>query len=174
MTFTTGSISIVPPWHTTGHVLNGSPQTAAEALEQAGLNWTATKMPIIALDGTPIHGQYAVIKEDIQGNTTAIGVVGSKYKIVQNRRAFTFFDAFIEAGLATYEGAGAFKGGSMIWVLAKLRNEIRITGNDLVARYLLLTNSHDGSSCVQVMFSPIRIFCSNQLAMLRNMNDKRL
>ncbi|MBU1534042.1 DUF932 domain-containing protein [Myxococcota bacterium] len=168
------SLQIQPPWHATGTVLNNHPDTAEQAITQAGLNWTATKMPIVALDGTPVPGQYAVVREDDSGNTAALGVVGRKYKIVQNRSAFTFFDAFVANGLATYEGAGAFKDGRIIWVLAKLRNELRITGNDLVARYLLLTNSHDGSSCVQVMFSPIRLFCSNQLAMLRSINEKRL
>ncbi len=80
---------------------------------------------------------------------------------MQNRHAFTFFDAFVANGLATYEGAGAFKDGRIIWVLARPKQELRITSNDLVVRYLLRTNSHDGSSCVQVMFSPIRLFCSN-------------
>jgi phage/plasmid-like protein (TIGR03299 family) len=50
--------------------------------------------------------------------------------------------------------------------LAKLnRTPIVIAPGDEVEKFVLLSHSHDGSLAVRVGFSPIRVVCSNTLAM---------
>ena len=49
-------------------------------------------------------------------------------------------------------------------VLARLTEQIVINGDDPIDRFLLLSNSHDGSSAVTVRFTPVRVVCQNTLS----------
>jgi phage/plasmid-like protein (TIGR03299 family) len=150
------------PWHSLGKQLQEA-ATAAEAIEAAQLDWEVGKRPIYyphteGMKKVPEH--FAVVRED---NQMAIGVVGKKYEPMQNRDAFSFFDAIVGIKEAIYHTAGALGNGERVWILAKLPGYIRVKQNDITEKYLLLSNSHDGTSSIQIMFSPIRVVCQNTL-----------
>lgn len=147
------------PWHKLGKKVDKL-LTSAEAIDAAGLNYNVEKKPIFLQDGTEIKDQYATVRTD---NNTPLGVVGSKYTVLQNKDAFSFFDAVVSVKEAMYETAGALGQGERIWLLAKLPGYIKTVGDDITEKYLLLTNTHDGSGSVQVMLTPIRVVCQNTL-----------
>ena len=146
------------PWHGIGVALE-RPATAAEAIRAAGLDWEVELRPVETA-GVRIPRVQAVVRTD---RTEPLGVVGGRYRPVQNAQAFAFFDALVGAGEAMYVTAGSLDRGRRIWLLARLPEDVWVTHNDPVGRYLLLTNSHDGGSPLRALFTPIRVVCRNTL-----------
>src|SRR6185295_11897446 len=76
---------------------------------------------------------------------------------------------------AQIETAGSLRQGKRVWVLAKInRDPLVIKGNDVVEKYVLLSNSHDGTLAVRVGFTPIRVVCNNTLSMAINSEASKL
>lgn len=161
-----------PAWHRKGIV--GKVATAAECIEKAHLDWTVSKKPIFA--NAPSGGGYerftltdnfVVVRDDLWNTSERryFGVVGNKYEPLQNTEAFEFFDSVVGEGRACYHAAGALFDGRRVWVLVKLPQDVVVIGDDVVEQYLAITNSHDGTSSVQIYFTPVRIVCWNTLCM---------
>lgn len=145
------------PWHGRGIIVEEAP-SSEEAIRLAGLNWEVQQQPIYLADGTEIKGNYANVRSS---DGKALGIVGDRYKIVQNTDAFAFTDALLGEGVK-YETAGSLKDGKVIWLLAKMPETIEILG-DKVEPYMVFTNTHDGSGAVRVCMTPVRVVCNNTL-----------
>ena len=157
------------PWHRLGTRLN-TPPTAAEAIGAAKLDWRVAKKPLWAVDtnhghGRPVPGYCAIVREDQWGgdDCPVLGVVSDKYQPLQNVEAFEVFDRIVGQGAAVYHTAGALGRGERVWILARLPDDFEVVNGDPVGRWLLLSNSHDGKSSVQVKLTPIRVVCRNTL-----------
>lgn len=150
------------PWHGLGQKLD-EPATAEEAIVAAGLEFDVTLTPIATYDGLSVPKRKAVVRYD---NQTVLGVVSDRYSPVQNKQAFGFLDAVVADGGIRYHTAGALGQGERVWMLAKLPGHIRVkTSDDIVDKFLLLSNSHDGTAALRVFFTPIRVVCQNTLSM---------
>jgi phage/plasmid-like protein (TIGR03299 family) len=147
--------------------------SAASAATQAGLNWTVRTGELVAI-ATPltmdengvtsakyvdVPKKQAIIRED---NNSVIGIVGTKYKVVQNMEVFNALDTLVDAGDARYAAAGEFNGGSNIWMVLELPRGVSVA-NDPHAAFLLVKTSHDGSSSVVIKPIIERLFCANQV-----------
>lgn len=148
------------PWHRLGIKLD-EPATAAEAIEAAGLNYRVDLLPLETDNGLPVPHRKAVVRSD---SNAVLGVVGNSYQPVQNHQCFGFLDSVVSDGRLRYHTAGALGQGERVWMLAKLPGEIRIKeSEDVTEQFLLLSNSHDGTSALRVYFTPIRVVCANTL-----------
>ena len=159
-------------WHNLGQVIQDYP-TSAEAILHAGLDYEVEKRMLFTpslLDSTiEVPNYFSTVRTD---NDAVLGVVGKDYQIVQNKDAFSFFDAIVGGDGMLYETAGALGRGERIFITAKLPNYIRVGKDDLIEKYLFLTTSHDGSGSITAAFTPIRIVCANTLnAALRNQTN---
>jgi phage/plasmid-like protein (TIGR03299 family) len=151
-----------PPWHGKGIVVDNA-LTAAEAIVAAGLGWHVSLVPII-VDGRPVHGYMATVRDDID---TVLGVVGDRYRPFQNDQLFSFFDPVVsrENG-AWYHTGGSIHGGKKVWLLAKVPGDFYVAGmDDVIENYILLCSSHDGTMKIVAKSTPIRVVCQNTLAM---------
>src|SRR5262249_53947643 len=122
-----------------------------------------TLTPVATVDGLVVPKTRAVVRYDSQ---TCLAVVSDRYMPVQNTQAFGLLDAIVADGGLRYHTAGALGQGEKVFLLAKLPGHLRVkTTDDVVEKYLLLSNSHDGSSALRVLFTPVRVVCQNTLSM---------
>ena len=151
------------PWHRIGTKLD-NPATAEEAISAAGLDWEVEPVPtFIWPDSTSIAtGDYAIVRRD--NNAVFASGLSSRYHPLQNRDAFKFFDAVVGAGEAIYHTAGSLKGGRIIWILAKMNGDLGLEG-DAAEKYIMLSNSHDGTRAVDMRFCVKRVVCMNTFKM---------
>lgn len=164
------------PWEYSGAVKVENCKTAADVMSAANLDFEVAKCELIAKmptnsiaehEGFVFNGDnyvkcpnaYATYRTDYN---IPLGIVKERYTPVQNIEAFSFFDDCIGKDRAIWQTAGFFGNGERIFVSAKLPNDILVNG-DPVENYLVFTNSHDGSTGVKILFTPIRVVCQNTL-----------
>ena len=151
----------VTPWAGMGNEITEAPNSA-EAIKLAGLDWEVKQQPsFIMIDDKPVKTGDIINYRD--SDNSILGTVKDRYQVVQNHEAFEFTDALIENGDARYETAGSLFGGKVVWMLAKLPSD-SVLGDEM-DRFLLFSNSHDGSRAVTVTTTNIRVWCSNTLNM---------
>lgn len=157
--------------------------TAEEVIKKSHLDWEVAKCPLVAkmpavndITGEVINSDegfikgydfyrecpnsYATYRTDLN---IPLGIVKEKYTEVQNIDAFNFFNDAIGKDKAIWQTAGFFGNGERIFVSAKLPDSIFIDNKDMIDNYLIFTTSHDGSSGVKILLSPIRVICENTL-----------
>jgi phage/plasmid-like protein (TIGR03299 family) len=149
------------PWHGLGNKVDET-ITVSDAIDAAGLNWEVGLKPLFTDDGIPVPNRATYRKSD----NSILGVVGPRYQPLQNHDAFDWFQPFLDAGECNLHTAGSLHSGSKVWVLAQLNRDCsEIVANDSVCKFILLSNSHDGTTAIRVGYTPIRVVCANTMAM---------
>lgn len=136
-------------------------KTSEEAIVAGGLDWEVITTPTIIqvhdADGNtmlvPMPFTYTNFRSD---NKAILGLVGDKYRKIQNRTSATVMDAIMDTTKGTFVAAGCHGSGERIFLLAKVPGELNVIGtNDKIEKYLMLTASHDGKSSLVMGFLPI-------------------
>lgn len=155
-----------PAWHGLGTILTDEVNTL-EMLEAAHLdNWNVRCEEVI-LPGRSHRQHFATVRTNpFDGEADVLGVVGERYKVLQNEELFAFGDNILDG--ARWETAGSIKNGTVVFGSLALERETIIDKNgvgDRVNSYLLVHTSHDGSLAIQASITPVRVVCQNTLNM---------
>ena len=168
-------------WVKAGTAVNAG--SASEAARQAGLDWNVMLADMQAYvsnevnayetvtDYYPVPKKQAVIKLGKDNTNEVIGVVGDKYKVVQNMEVFSALDTLVDSGDARYTAAGEYNNGANIWMVMELPIGVQVA-NDPHAAFLLVQSSHDGSCAVRIRPIIERLYCMNQINRIVNGKHK--
>jgi phage/plasmid-like protein (TIGR03299 family) len=147
--------------------------SAHEALVTAGLaGWNIRKVPMTGTEITPTgvttidnpEQVMLVYTDPFTRATRYLSTVGKAYGVHQNEAGATVIDTLVaESGASGAGYAGQLDSGRRTFVTIELPTTMRIDGVDALDLYLVVFNSHDGSSAFRVMIVPFRIVCANQL-----------
>ena len=157
-----------PAWHGLGTVFEEEVSTS-EMLELANLqDWNVRLEEIYTPANYSSDRKYNYVARTNPFNSTQtdiLGVVGERYRILQNEELFDFGDALLDGG-GRWETAGSIKGGRQVFGSLALERETVLdpTGvEDKINSYLLVNTSHDGSIAIQASVTPVRVVCANTL-----------
>ncbi len=157
-----------PAWHGLGTVFEEEVNTA-EMLKLAHLdNWNVRLEDVSVPEGFNSDKNYSFVTRTNPFDKTQndiLGVVGERYKVLQNEDLFSFGDNLLDGG-GRWETAGSIKGGRVVFGSIALTDQITLDPNgraDKIDNYLLINTSHDGSVAIQASITPVRVVCANTL-----------
>lgn len=143
-----------------------------DALEMAGLDYTAKKVPLYLEDGTKIENHFGVTKSDNPSHI--LSVVGNQYHAVGNREAFAVAENIVDEGYAHYEVGGPSMKSQSALDYAKsflvLKGDDFQIEDDIFNSLIVFNNSFDGSTGVQYQVICQRVVCMN--GMVRYLGGK--
>lgn len=154
-------------WHGLGTVVSEAPKTTAEAMQLAGMDWTVEESPVITYgdrDSAPaLVDGWKVLRRSDTRNT--LHVCRESWTPLQNSEAFSWFDPIIADGDAEISAAVSLQEGKRIAITAKIKGGIEdVVKDDPIEAFLLLFNSHNGTLCLGMKFTNVRVVCANTLA----------
>ena len=140
-----------------------------EALEEKHLNFTAKMAETFALvDGVYVPtGRFTPVRDDKKGAEAVIKGISftDHYVPIQNEEAFSVLGEMADLADIEFKNVGSWGNGAGIYAQVSL-GEITGIGSkgDSVGKYISLVNSHDGSRSLQLLVTPFRFFCQNQIS----------
>jgi phage/plasmid-like protein (TIGR03299 family) len=155
------------PWHGLGRPVE-RPATIDEALVASGLDWEVDLVPIATAESPPSPAPHrvAVARRDREPGdpNRVLGVVHPEFRPLQNREGAEIFDRLFDPGARKYHTGGYLRNGEVVWLLARLPDDIVVERDDALETYLLYSNSHDGSAAIDIRFTTVRVVCRNTLS----------
>ena len=136
-----------------GKFVPKSTKTSASAMKKTDLSWNVISKPIRVVGGKIIPDKVAIVRED---TNKTLGIVNSTYKSIQNTQVFSFLDSFVVQGDASFYSTGYIGNGEKIWLMLNLNDEMSLPSNDLIKKFILFSNAHDGRGAIRAYFFPFR------------------
>ena len=153
-----------------------------DAALAAGIHYEVALEPLNARGMQVDTGHRAVVRQD---TGVTIGVVGARYQPVQNSAFLAPLQPLLDAGVLALQEAYEYDGGRVTIVKARLpepmvlpalgqgrwRHDGTFTGDDVIFREILWTNSYDGSRQVSLKDSMLREWCTNTATQVMGMSS---
>lgn len=140
--------------------------TVSEAITAAGLDFTVTRhegQANVPLPGggtlaLPQDGYWSTVRNNPDGSHAFLGMVKGRYQTIQNSDAFAFGQHLIDEYGANVAAAASFGKplGTRTFLALALTETLNVAGQDPHDLYLLIGNSHDGSTGLTAAIVPIR------------------
>ena len=138
---------------------------AWEGFQRIGLDWETEMLPMFAMgaDGQQI-AQDQVQMHVRKDTRDVLGVVGTGYKAISNRRLAEWMDELVGADATVrLETAGSLRGGRRVFCCVRLPKTIEVVKDDVLELYIVGSNAHDGSAQFSTYGSSVRVVCANTL-----------
>lgn len=164
---TTGQAALytsTPAWHGLGNVIPGGTSSIDQVLTLGGIDYEVEKRLVRYSFGDELRtmpDRWVTVRTD---SGDPLGVVGSKYEVIQNREIFEFLEDLVANNDVIWESAGALRGGRRVFVTMRLPENVVVDPgglDDEIVPFIVAVNSHDGSSQAYTGTTPWRIVCAN-------------
>ena len=141
------------PWHGLGKIYD-KPPTVVQALKGMNGDYELKKVPC-EYKSSVVPGHYWVVRTDTD---QVIGEVGDKYHIISNKDGFDILE--IIGGKVLIQTGAVLGVGEKAFISCKLPTTTKIA-DDNIEHYFVILLSHDGTTSVLLMITPIRPVCQN-------------
>lgn len=152
------------PWHELGISFDG-PMSVPDIRERAPWWFEEVVKEPIYRNGKPVPGHYFTVK-----GGRVLGHVGDEYVPVQDIDLAHAAEQYVQdPNGPIFETLGHLWGGRKSFILARFPEDMVLKGRngreDIIGKYLLFANAHDGSHRVRIQETPVRVVCQNTLNM---------
>jgi phage/plasmid-like protein (TIGR03299 family) len=156
------------PWHGLGQPMQAA-ATVDEWRAAAGMGWKIQKAFVrypVAHGVTPdayrkLDDTVVLFRDDTKD---ALGVVSSRYQVVQPGEVLEFFRDIVKVGGLELSAAGTIYGGKRFWATARIGEASPLSVSDSIGGFILLSTSADGSLATEARRTSTRVVCRNTLA----------
>jgi phage/plasmid-like protein (TIGR03299 family) len=146
-------------------------QTVEEAMTQGGLDFEVEQLPVYTEhkgERIEIPSHKAVVRDD---NSVVLSLMGKNYVPIQNSERAKWANELVAAGNAIFKSVGVIGSGEVSWMLAQLPGWMDIgLPEDKLDKYLLFSDSYNGSMQFTTKFTTIRPICLNTFHMAMKQN----
>lgn len=166
----------ITPWHGLGTVIEDAGVDGQRAVELSKTDWEVKQTPVCyEVNGQTyaVPGKLVNYREIEQGGTVPLGIVSPEYIILQNRECVRILDDVLaDPNGPNYVTAGSLFNGRKVWYLCKFPDHVTLANGEKIEDYLLLVNSHDGSTARSIFRTTVRVVCNNTLTLATNTRNK--
>ena len=117
----------------------------------------------VATIGNNINIGYCPVRTDTH-TPLSRGGLSEGFTPIQNRDAFRVLTQLSGVKDIQLRNGGTWGGGAGVFAQVSLGDMTIGNGDDKVGKYLSVVNSHDGSRALNILITPFRYFCMNQIA----------